>query len=536
MDKGRRTSRRETRRGETLYNGIRLPSTWPPTVRSLPPDPGLPPYLVHPPAIIPIDVGRQLFVDDFLIQHTTLRRRFHAAQYVPGNPILKPDRPWENGADSPYAMVFSDGVWYDPKDSLFKMWYMAGHCSSTCYGTSQDGFRWDKPSLDIVPGTNVTHQGTRDSSTVWMDLEERDPARRFKMVRSHGNGGWGLSIHSSSDGIHWSDAVAHSGSCGDRTTVFWNPFRRMWVFSLRDYEPGGMGRFRRYWENGDIVAGARWETGRPPLWTRADDLDPQHPSLKTKPELYNLDVAAYESLLIGLFSVWRGQPTDRPKINEIVVGFTRNGFHWHRPVRSAFIPVSERYGDWNWGNVQSAGGCCLVVGDRLFFYVSGRAGVCGTGKSGVCSTGLAVLRRDGFASMDAHKVGGTLTTRPIRFQGRHLFVNVDAEGGELRVEALDRNGRVVRPFSRGKCIPIGSDKTLQPVHWEGAEDLSSLAGKTVRLRFHLVSGRLFAFWVSPDASGASYGYVAAGGPGYKANLDDAGRSAYAAAGTQRLGM
>ncbi len=311
--------------------------------------------------------------------------------------------------------------------------------------------------------------------------------------------------------------------------------RRMWVFSLRDYEPGGMGRFRRYWENGDIVVGARWETGRPPLWTRADDLDPQHPSLKTKPELYNLDVAAYESLLIGLFSVWRGQPTDRPKINEIVVGFTRNGFHWHRPVRSAFIPVSERYGDWNWGNVQSAGGCCLVVGDRLFFYVSGRAGVRGTGKSGVCSTGLAVLRRDGFASMDADKVGGTLTTRPIRFQGRHLFVNVDAEGGELRVEALDRNGGVVRPFSRGKCIPIGSDKTLQPVHWEGAEDLSSLAGKTVRLRFHLVSGRLFAFWVSPDASGASYGYVAAGGPGYKANLDDAGRSAYAAAGTQRLG-
>jgi hypothetical protein len=24
------------------------------------------------------------------------------------------------------AMVFSAGVWYDPKDRLFKMWYMGG--------------------------------------------------------------------------------------------------------------------------------------------------------------------------------------------------------------------------------------------------------------------------------------------------------------------------------------------------------------------------------------------------------------------------
>jgi len=47
---------------------------------------------------------------------------------------------------------------------------------------------------------------------------------------------------------------------------------------------------------------------------------------------------------------------DRAKPNEVCVGFSRDGFHWHRPDREAFIPVSENYGDWNWGNVQSAGG------------------------------------------------------------------------------------------------------------------------------------------------------------------------------------
>ena len=66
--------------GELLPNGIRLPSPWPPRrAYSLEPMPL--PYLDKPPAVIPIDVGRQLFVDDFLIAETTLTRTYHAAKY-----------------------------------------------------------------------------------------------------------------------------------------------------------------------------------------------------------------------------------------------------------------------------------------------------------------------------------------------------------------------------------------------------------------------------------------------------------------------
>ena len=67
-----------------------------------------------------------------------------------------------------------------------------------------------------------------------------------------------------------------------------------------------------------------------------------------------------------------GQPVDRPKINEVCFGFSRDGFHWSRPMRDAFCPVSETREAWNWGNVQSAGGCCLVVGDKLYFYAPGQ--------------------------------------------------------------------------------------------------------------------------------------------------------------------
>ena len=155
-----------------------------------------------------------------------------------------------------------------------------------------------------------------------------------------------------------------------------------------------------------------------------------------------------------------------------------------------------------------------MVGDKLYFYFSARAGIKGSKASGACTTGLAILRRDGFASMDAGETEGTLTTRPVQFNGKHLFVNLDAKQGELRVEAIDAQGKPIAPFTKENCEPLATDATLAAVRWRGAEDLSALAGKPVSLRFHLTNGRLYSFWVSPDVSGASHGYVAAGGPGF----------------------
>jgi hypothetical protein len=513
----------QSRVGETLYNGIRLGSPWPPPLEEVPPQPVTPAYLTAPPDVIPIDVGRQLFVDDFLIEATTLRRRFHPAEYYPGNPVLRADRPWEQAGGSPTAMVFSDGVWYDPRDRQFKMWYMGGAGRSVCYATSTDGIHWVKPSLDVQPGTNIVLAGDRDSATVWLDQDEKQPGRRFKLFRSHNLGDhFGLSVYFSPDGIHWGERAFDTGSCGDRSTAFWNPFRKVWVYSLR--HGWGEPRRRRYWETRDLLAGPRWtRIDEPPIWAGADRLDLPRADLNITPQLYNLDAVGYESLLLGLFTIWRGQPGDRPKPNDLVPGYSRDGWNWVRPSRQPFIRVSEHQGDWNWGNVQSAGGCCLIVGEKLYFYVSGRAGVPGTSGSGVCSTGLATLRRDGFVSMDADD--GTLTTRPVRFRGRYLFVNAAVAKGDLRVAALDDAGREIAPFSEANCVPLHGDGTRQAVRWRGARDLSKLAARPVRFRFHLRNGELYAFWVSPEKTGASHGYVAAGGPGFTGPTDTVGSTA-----------
>ena len=100
--------------GERLYNGIQLPSAWPPQPATFPVYNPTPPYLLNPPSVIPIDVGRQLFVDDFLIESTTMQRTFHQPVPHPSNPVVFPDRPWEEA----YALAFSDGVFYDPSDHL----------------------------------------------------------------------------------------------------------------------------------------------------------------------------------------------------------------------------------------------------------------------------------------------------------------------------------------------------------------------------------------------------------------------------------
>ena len=73
--------------------------------------------------------------------------------------------------------------------------------------------------------------------------------------------------------------------------------------------------------------------------------------------------------------------------------------------------------------------------------------------------------------MDADEAGGTLTTRPVRFRGRHLFVNVEDPNGEMRVEILSQAGEVVPRFTVKDCAPVTADKTLHLVRWTGDDVL-----------------------------------------------------------------
>ena len=249
-------------------------------------------------------------------------------------------------------------------------------------------------------------------------------------------------------------------------------------------------------------------------------------------QLYNIDAVAYESLMLGLFQIHQGPPNPIceeggfPKITELMVGFSRNGFHWDRTNRRPFIASAQIEGTWNWAYLQSTGGSCLIVGDEIYFYFGAWSGLSpklGRHMYAGGSTGLAILRRDGFASMNSSGTStGTLTTRPVKFRGKYLFVNTNTKDGELRVEILDPNDQVIEPFSSHACNPVRIDKTKQMITWKDAGNLSSLIDKPVKIKFYVTNGQVYSFWVSPDLSGASYGYVAVGGPGFTGPMDSDG--------------
>lgn len=521
-----------------LYNGIELPLEWPP--RRLDPDSAEPmpvPYLKKPPRTIPIDVGRQLLVDDFLIEKTTLTRTFHQAEKFEGNPVFKAETKRElagsdEGELGHEATVFTGqgGVFWDPAEKLFKMFYVAGWRGPLSMATSPDMVHWKRPDLGLAGGNALLPQGLKwtgpelktggSDNCVWLDLNAKNPAERLKFAtcwmhvpKAQRPKDFFHSLHVS-DGKTWSDAVPTSMTAGDYSSFFYNPFREKWCFSIK--EQTSRGRSRYYLESDEFLQGADWE--KAVFWSAADRLDapePEggYPGAGNAAQLYSLNAVAYESLMVGMHYILRGpynSVCDKgkfPKLIDLELGFSRDGFHWDRPDRSGFIKASRVEGSWDRGYLHSTAGVFVVLDDKLVFPYMGTSGIAPSGSRGMYtggSIGLATLRRDGFASMDG---SGELTTRPVQFSGKHLFVNAT---GELRVEVIDGGSSKVLTTSKS----TSGDHTKQRIEWEDFTDLSRFSGKPTRFRFHLKDGALYSFWVTPDEHGASNGFVGAGGPAF----------------------
>lgn len=525
----------------TLYNGIEMPEEWPPRDMnhgSFSPMPV--PYLENRPAVVDVSVGRQLFVDDFLIESTDLERVFHKPVKYEGNPILSAVES-DMTAKTPGATAKDGGVWWEPREGRYKMWYEAGWYGKMALAVSDDGLTWTRP--DIGDGSNILTSVADircNSSSVVLDYDAPDEERYKMFIRSPNATatdfrGWSLT---SADGIDWGNRTA-TGKCGDKSTMFYNPFRKRWVYSIRSVDLANepFGRARYYLEHPDFLAGADWGDDEPVFWCQADSDDPRDPEFKMQPQLYNLQAVAYESLMLGMHQILLDENAvaiseKRPKITELKVGFSRDGFHWDRPYRESFINASRTEGSWDRGYVQSVGGVCAVKGDELLIYYIGFAGGGENVTASNGATGVAVMRRDGFASMETAG-RGTLTTRVLRSDAPdYLFVNADCAKGNLRVDVLDVNGNLLGGFSEANCVPVDDDSTIHKVSWSvGSKEVSDLSsvlapGVGFRLRFHVNNGKLYSFWLSPSEKGESRGYVGAGGPGYISNVDDKGIDAY----------
>ena len=492
--------------------------------------------LVHPVDVsdwpVKIDSRRQLFLDDYLIAtRDNLRRVLHQPEKHPGNPVLVGVTAWEGGPR--WGPVLAH-VLRDAQTNRFRLWYRSRvryeangrtYSDPNLYAESADGLHWERPSLGlyefegskdnniILPAGDLRGllhepQGAAPWKAIW---EHNSPARSPDGIEQEG-----YHVYTSADGIRWAHShlsVPHGKRgwgalplrrLGDTGHVRWDPQLRTYVCDAKGVIPssaadrvptadlpGGDGnhRFRLQMESDDLV---HWS--RPRVVAFPDRRDLAAGTIG----FYGLLGSTYESLWIGYLRAHRMDPWKRVDVQLVT---SRDGRTWSRACdREVFLPLGPE-GSWepDYSEVNHAGP--LLIEDELWFFYRGsilerhRR----TGPDLQKGLGLARLRRDGFASLTAGADGGSVTTRPLTFSGTRLLVNAASViGGEVRAEVLTHGGQPLAGFSATDCRAVTGDSTAVPLRWSGGEIGAARAlagdGQPLRLRFHLQSADLYAFW------------------------------------------
>jgi len=477
-----------------------------------PEPPGLPVPTPRPP-VVPIEPDvPNLFVDDWLIDsQSKLIRRLGQVTRHPDNPVISPEGAWEQTA----AFPFSGGAYrLGPEDwvlfyNTYVRWARSVGGTNVCIARSTDGVHWRKPELELfapfeATPNNVVLSRPMDNGTVIHDPDDPDPARRWKMaVYCTDDQGTGVYGYVSPDGEHWTrlpDILV--ANAGDRTSLWHDTRRGKYVLFTR-YSPIFPGRHIFQSESDDFVT---WTEPRMVLhWSSMDRVHGiQH---------YGAGGFVYGDCYVGFLEIFH-VPYRRLDTQIIC---SRDGQAWQRVCEGeAFLPNGpEGAFDHFWAF--PAGSPPIQVGDELWFYYAGRghphAGpappIWPGGREGEAdrnsywaATGLATMRLDGFAAMDASGETATLITVPLRFdEGARLLINADAdnyppESSWLRVGVLDRNMLPLEGFSADECDTMRVDATRHVASWDGRSDISALAGREVRLQFHLQNTRLYSFVVA----------------------------------------
>jgi len=244
-------------------------------------------------------------------------------------------------------------------------------------------------------------------------------------------------------------------------------------------------------------------------------------------ECYNFGVVPYEDLYLGLITVYypTGQRlperTNADGFNLIQLAVSRDLKEWKRlGDRQPFLepsPLTKGLVG-NYDRLQLAAYNGIIQhGDEVRFYYGGikrrvpqhnrwpdgskrdpstlsdseRADWLEDTHSAMC---LALLRRDGFVSLNAGKDGGELITKPFIASGNQLLLNVAVrDGGHARVEVLGDSNEPIPGFSLRDCVPLKADDINQVVSWTSGATLSQLPSQPVRLRIELNDADLYSF-------------------------------------------
>jgi hypothetical protein len=187
---------------------------------------------------------------------------------------------------------------------------------------------------------------------------------------------------------------------------------------------------------------------------------------------------------------------------EVQLAVSRDGVKWSRPGRGE--PYIEPGLADEWDRWYAVAGPGLVRRGNYvyqYYYSTGhlhdsailRPEYAKSAKQ-VGGVGVVKQRLDGFVSADADYKGGWLRTPPVVFRGSRLRLNVDTgSAGTAFVELQDADGKPLPGFTLAECEEVAGNFIDQAVYWKGKSDVSSLAGRPVRILIKLKRAKLYAF-------------------------------------------
>ena len=439
-----------------------------------------------------VDIGSrlELFVDELLVGSQ------RGTAFKLHTPALAPQS--VSPIKSSYTTIIMDGgryrAYYREYEATYTAEQFDGNVGEmTCYAESEDGIEWTHPELGICEVNGSTRNNVLlarcppfcHNFAPFLDANpDAAPDAKYKALAGlHPvslEGADGLHPFKSADGLHWeplcdkaviTDPIAAFDSLN---VSFWSVEEGCYVSYYRSY---------RTLYGGKLIRTISRATSPDYInWSGAVDMLPNlqgehlytngtHPYFRA-PHIY---------IALPTRAVWGREGSDKGEnVTDIRFMATRPGQNRYTRlfteplIRPGLDP--ERWRDRR--NYMAYGLTATGPGEMSLYHEI---------------AGLRyVLRTDGFISIHAGPAEGEFVTKPLIFSGRELVLNYSTSAaGWIRVEMIAEDG-VPQGFALANSKEIFGDKIEGVVSWEDGSDVSSCAGKPVRLRFVMKEADLFS--------------------------------------------
>jgi len=399
-----------------------------------------------------------------------------------------------------------------------------GHFLLAC-AESADGIHWERPDLGLhefagSKRNNIVFMAAGDEAfgvKAFSPFRDENPAcapeARYKAIGDPAKDpNRGIYAFQSPDGLRWSamqtEPVITDGRFDSQNISFWDPAENCYRAYFRDSWRGELRRFRdvKTCVSEDFL---HWSE---PEWL-------EYPGAAAE-EIYTNGVKPYfraPHILLGFPARYRdrgicpgfhllpeqelrrkqmeeSEPRCGTALTDTLFMCSRDGRRFHRWSEAFLRPGPQRKGNWIYGDNYQGWGMLRTPSalsdapDELSVYATENY------RRNSTRIRRYSLRMDGFASAYATGRGGEILTRPFRFEGSQLFLNLSTSAsGSIRIEIQDAQETPFDGFTLHEGPENFGDAIEQTALWKSGADLSAIRGKTVRLRFVLRDADLFAF-------------------------------------------